>query len=155
MYGTQSCESIKRERDDLQRQMDDMRSEAERESERQYRERETRRREREEERRRQTPSNRLYHGDVTGFGEAVDCHIAACQQEITSPEPGDSEDLRATIERCNNTMNKSISEASRAKEIYHQITSETEARIAQALRVEGLTDWAECLESGDYSSMAI
>ena len=151
MYG-ESCESIKRERDDLRYQLDQERDDRER---RERQEREQRDRQREEIRRRANPSNRLYNGEVEDFGEAVRCHVAACRQEITSPAPDDDEDMRRTIESCNKTMNESIAQAHRAKEIHDQITSETEQRIAEALRTEGLDDWATCLESGDYSRMAI
>lgn len=52
-------------------------------------------------------------------------------------------------------MNESIAQANKARQIYDQITAETEARIVQALTDAGLSEWAECLESGDYSAMAI
>lgn len=155
MNGQQSCESLKRERDELKREVEEARYEAERESERRDRERQTQRQEREQERRRQLPSNRLYNGDVTDFEEAVQCHIAACEQEVAIPEPDDSDGLRDTITRCNQTMRESIGRAGRARAVYQRITAETEERITAALRDEGLEEWATCLESGDYSSMAI
>lgn len=148
----ESCETIKRERDDLQFQLDREREDRER---RQQREREEREQQRIEQRRRANPSNRLYNGEVEDFGEAVRCHVAACRQEITSPAPDDDEDMRRTIESCNQTMNESIAQAHRAKEIYDQITSETESRIVEALRTEDLDAWADALASGDYSRMAI
>lgn len=114
-----------------------------------------RRRQTKEDMRRRLPTNRLYHGDVTDFSEAVGCHIAACENEITSPQPDDDESMRKTIEHCNQTMSESIAQANKARQIYDQITAETEARIVEALTTAGLTEWAECLESGDYSPMAI
>lgn len=105
--------------------------------------------------RRGQPSNRLYHGDVTDFSDAVNCHITACQHEIEIPRPDDDEDMRRTIERCNTTMTESITRAKQARHIYDQITAETRTRIAEALKNASLTDWAECLETGDYSPMAI
>lgn len=158
MYG-QTCESVKRECDRLKRDLEDIRYQQELESERQYREqvreRENRQREREEARRRAMPSNRLYHGEVTDFREAVRCHVAACEQEIVSPLADDDEEMRRTVERCNKTMSESILRAQKAGETYDRITRETHARIAEALRAAGLEEWATCLESGDYSSMAI
>ena len=108
-----------------------------------------------DERRRRQPSNRLYNGDVTDFSDAVSCHISACEHEIESPRVDDDEDMRRTIERCNTTMRESISRAKQASAIYEQITAETHIRISQALTDAGLSDWAECLVTGDYSSMAI
>lgn len=108
-----------------------------------------------EEMRRRLPSNRLYHGEVTDFSEAVTCHIAACQQEITTPYADDDDDTRRITESCNRTMRESIAEATRAQEIYDRITAETENRIVQALNEAGLNDWAQCLENDDYSPMAI
>ena len=105
--------------------------------------------------RRGQPSNRLYHGDVTDFSDAVNCHITACQHEIEIPRPDDDEDMRRTIERCNTTMTESITRAKQARHIYDQITAETRTRISEALTNAGLTDWAECLDTGDYSPMAI
>lgn len=151
MYG-ESCESVKRERDDLRYELEWEREDRER---RERQEREGRDRQREEMRWRANPSNRLYNGEVNDFGEAVRCHVAACWQEITSPAPDDDEHMRSTIESCNKTMNESIAQAHRAKEIYDQITSETEQRIAEALRAEDLDEWADALTSGDYSRMAI
>lgn len=148
----ESCESVKRERDDLRFQLDAEREERERQQERERREREQ---QRIEARRRASPSNRLYNGEVADFDDAVRCHVAACQQEITSPAADDDEDMRQTIENCNQTLNKSIAQAHRARAIYDQIASETEKRIAEALRSESLNDWANCLESGDYSPMAV
>lgn len=148
----ESCESIKRERDDLRDQVETERHERER---RQQCERDERDRQRAEARRRANPSNRLYNGEVADFDEAVNCHVAACQQEITSPDADDSEEMRKSIEHCNQSLTESMTRARRAQSVYDQITSETEKRIAEALRAEGLDDWATCLESGDYSRMAI
>lgn len=148
----ESCETIKRERDDLQFQVDREREERER---RQERERQEREQQREESRRRANPSNRLYSGEIDDFEEATRLHVAACQQEITSPVADDNEEMRRAIESCNKTMGDSILQAQRAQAIYDRITSETEKRITEALRAEGLDDWATCLESGDYSRMAI
>lgn len=148
----ESCESVKRERDDLQFQLDREREDRER---RQQRERQEREQQRAEPRRRANPSNRLYSGEIDDFEEAARLHVAACQQEITSPVAGDNEEMRQAIESCNKTMSESILQAQRAQVIYERITSETERRIAEALRAEGLDDWATCLESGDYSGMAI
>lgn len=108
-----------------------------------------------DEMRRCQPSNRLHNGDVTDFSDAVSCHISACQQEIDVPRPDDDEEMRRTIEHCNTTMRESISRAKQARALYDHITAETKTRISEALTNAGLTDWAECLESGDYSSMAI
>ena len=108
-----------------------------------------------DEMRRRQPSNRLYNGDVTDFSEAVSCHISACEQEIEIPRSDDDEDMRKTIERCNTTMRESITRARQARTIYEQITTETNLRISEALTDAGLTEWAECLIAGDYSSMAI
>lgn len=108
-----------------------------------------------DEMRRRQPSNRLYNGDVTTFSDAVSCHITACEHEIETAWPDDDDDMRRTIERCNVTMRESISRANQARAIYDQITAETTKRISDALTHAGLTDWAECLETGDYSSMAI
>ncbi len=108
-----------------------------------------------DEMRRRVPSNRLYNGDVTDFSDAVSCHISACEHEIETPRSDDDEEMRRTIERCNTTMKESIRRANHARAIYAQITAETKTRISEALTNAGLTDWAECLESGDYSSMAI
>ena len=150
--GSESCESIKRERDDLQFQLDREREDRERRQETERREREQ---QRAEVRRRANPSNRLYSGEIDDFREATWLHVAACQQEITSPVADDNEEMRRAIESCNKTMSESILRAQRAQAIYDQITSETEKRIAEALRAEALDDWATCLESGDYSRMAI
>lgn len=151
MYG-ESCETIKRERDDLQFQLDAEREERRRRQRREHEEAEERRKEIQ---RRANPSNRLYNGEVVDFDEAVLCHVAACQREITSPAADDGEGMREAIESCNRSMGESIAQAHRAQAIYDQITSETEKRIGEALRAEGLDDWATCLESGDYSRMAI
>ena len=105
--------------------------------------------------RRRQHSNRLYNGEVTDFSDAISCHISACEHEIETPQFDDDEDMRRTIERCNTTMRESISRAKQASAIYEQITAETNLRISQALIDLGLTDWAECLIAGDYSSMAI
>lgn len=148
----ETCEAVKRERDDLRDQLDAERDRREREAQR---ERDERERQRAEFRRRANPSNRLYNGEVSDFGEAVRCHVAACQQEITSPDADDNEEMRRSIESCNKSMSESINQARRAQAIYDRITSETEKRIAEALRAEDLDDWATCLESGDYSRMAI
>jgi hypothetical protein len=113
------------------------------------------RRQAKEDMRRRLPSNRLYHGEVTDFSDAVNCHIAACEQEITSAHPDDDDVMRKTIESCNRTMSESIAEAKRAREIYDRITAETENRIVEALNEAGLTDWARCLQNDDYSPMAI
>ena len=77
------------------------------------------------------PSNRLYHGDVTDFSDAVNCHISACQNEIELPRHDDDEDIRRTIERCNTTMTESITRAKQALHIHDQITAETRTRISQ------------------------
>jgi hypothetical protein len=143
---------VKRERDDLRYQLDQERDDRER---RQQREREERDQQRAEMRRRANPSNRLYSGEVEDFTEATRLHAAACQQEITRPAPDDNEEMRKTIESCNRTMSESISQALRAQAIYYKITRETNERISEALRAEDLDVWAECLESGDYSRMAI
>jgi len=108
-----------------------------------------------DEMRRRQPSNRLYNGDVTDFSDAVGCHIAACEHEIEAPRCDDDEDMRRTIERSNTTMRESISRAKQASAIYEQITKENNIQISHALTDAGLTDWAECLVAGDYSSMAI
>jgi hypothetical protein len=135
--------------------VDYYRTEAERLRERD-RDRDTQlRRKTNDEMRRRQPSNRLYNGDVTDFSDAVSCHISACEQEMQTPRPDDDDDMRRTIERCNTTMRESISRAKQAHAIYDQITAETKTRISDALTNAGLTDWAECLNSGDYSSMAI
>ena len=105
--------------------------------------------------RRRRPSNRLYNGDVTDFSDAISCHISACEHEIEIPRFDDDEDMRRTIESCNTTMRESISRARQAHAIYERIIAETNIRISQALTDAGLTDWAECLVAGDYSSMAI
>jgi len=131
------------------------RGEAEQLREREREREDERRRQAKEDMRRRLPTNRLYHGDVTDFSEAVGCHIAACQNEITSPHPGDDDDMIRTIEHCNQSMSESIAQANKARQIYDQITAETETRIVEALTSAGLTEWAECLESGDYSPMAI
>lgn len=148
----ESYETIKRERDDLQYQLDQEREDRER---RQRREREETEGRRKEIRQRANPSNRLYSGEVGDFTEATRLHAAACQQEITSPAQDDDEEMRKTIESCNRTMSESISQALRAQAIYDKIIRETNERIAEALRAEELDAWAECLESGDYSRMAI
>ena len=108
-----------------------------------------------DEMRRRQPSNRLYNGEVTEFSDAVSCHISACEHELETPRFDDEEDMRRTIERSNTTMRESISRAKQASAIYEQITKEHDIRISQALTDAGLTDWAECLVAGDYSSMAI
>ena len=105
--------------------------------------------------RRRQPSNCLYNGEITDFSDAVSCYISACEHEIETPQFVDDEGMRRTIERCNTTMRESISRAKQASAIYKQITAETNIRISQALTDAGLTEWAECLVAGDYSSMAI
>ena len=105
--------------------------------------------------RRRQPSNRLYYGDVTDFSDAIACHISACQQEIETPRLDDDDDMRRTIESSNRSMRESINRAKQARHIYERITAETKSRISEELTNDDLTDWAECLESGDYSSMAI
>lgn len=157
MYGRQeSCETIRRERDDLRRELDDQRHEAERKSDQEYRERERQRKERE---RAMSPSNRLYNGEVSDFEEATRLHVMACESErdcgSMKPTPDDDDKERAVLAGITANLNESIEQASRARAIYHKITEETKARIVEALTAEGLDDWATCLESGDYSSMAI
>lgn len=148
----ESCDAVRRERDDLRHQVEQEREERER---RQRREREEHEQQRLEQRRRANPSNRLYNGEVSDFHEAVRCHVAACEQEVMSPDQDDDEEMRRTIESCNKTMGEAISRAYRANAIYDRITRETNERIAEALRTEGLDDWADALSNGDYSRMAI
>ena len=96
---SETCESIKRDRDYLQQQLDDQRRVAEESAERQWRERQQRRREREEQRRRNSPSNRLYNGLVDSLPEATYCHIQACESELScsSLQPNDDDDYFVRI----------------------------------------------------------
>ena len=157
MYGrSESCEAIKRERDDLRRELDDQRYQAELKAEQGYRERERRRKERQ---RAMSPSNRLYNGGVSDFKEATRLHVMACESErdceSMKPTPDDDERERSILAGITANLNESIEKAKRAQAIYTKITEETNARVVEALKADGLEDWANCLESGDYSSMAI
>lgn len=157
MYGrTESCETIKRERDDLRSQLDAERDERERHWEH---ERRVREQQRAEARRRANPSNRLYNGDASGFEEATRLHVLACESErdceSMKPTPDDDEKERGVLAGITANLNESIEKANRARAIHNKITEETKQRIVEALNAEGLDDWANCLESGDYSSMAI
>src|SRR5262245_42419958 len=151
----ETCTQIKRERDDLRRQIDDQRYEAEMEADRQYRQRE---RERKERQRQLNPSNRLYNGDVNDFETAVGCHIAACEEEkrsIVSLQQSDDDDQARKLDgQCKQSLNQSIDKAVRARAIYLIEIEKAYQQVAQELHDAGLEDWADCLKSGDYSSMA-
>jgi hypothetical protein len=141
-----------RELEDAQYDAERYRDEAERLRRRENERHAEQERQRKENRQRNDPSNRLYNGDVTDFREAVNCHVAACQREIT-PITDDAD--RELSEKCNAAMREGIANANKAREIFDRITKETDARIIDELRAAGLTEWADCLASGDYSSMAI
>lgn len=152
----ETCDAVKRERDDLRDQLADERDRRERQEERDRDERERQRKERQ---RAMSPSNRLYNGDVSDFEEAARLHVMACESErdceSMKPTPDDDEKERSVLAGITANLNESIEKANRARAIYRQITAETKTRIAEALRAEDLDDWATCLESGDYSGMAI
>jgi hypothetical protein len=135
------AERYRRDVDDLRRR------ESEREKERD--------RQRDTERRQRDPSNRLYNGDVGDFSDAIRCHIACLQREIVSENPGEEPGLRELTKRTNATMREAISSANRACNIYDAVMRDAQSRVVADLRAAGLDDWADCLESGDYSSMAV
>lgn len=120
---------------------------------------EQRERERKESRRDAMPSNRLYHNEVRDFDDAVQCHIAACENEMGDPQPGDSPELIEMTNRCNGHMREAIAKDQQASAIYDTVMGEgmkqLKAQTAKALRDADLSDWAECLEQDDYSAMAI
>jgi hypothetical protein len=144
-----------RELDTARQDVEYYRDEAEQLRDRERERQEEQRRQAQESMQRRTPSNRLFNGEVTDFADAVRCHIAACEAEMTTLRPDEGEEMRKTIESCNQTMREAITRANQARQIYDRITAETETRIVEALQAAGLTEFADCLESGDYSPMAI
>ena len=147
-----TCE---RELEDARYEADRLRDQLER-YERAERDREREREEQRKEQRRQNdPSNRLYNGDVTDFYDAVRCHISCLQREITHVLASDSEELQDCTRKCNETMREGMIAANKAREIYERVVTNARKNAAAEMRAAGLSDWADCVESGDYSRMAI
>jgi hypothetical protein len=144
-----------RELEDARYEAERLRDQLEAKERRDAREQREREERRKQERRERDPSNRLYNGDVRDFHEAVECHLACCQREITQLLEGDSPELRECTVKCNDAMREGIAKANSAREIYDRIVTDAKKNAVAAMREAGLTEWADCVESGDYSSMAI
>ena len=104
------------------------------------------------------PSNRLYHGQVRDFTEAVSVFKAAIAFERSwqrtfvreypdMVQPGDTapDDLLKDTEL----------RADRALAIYAETMANAQRAAVAALRLADLTDWADALEEGSYERLAI
>lgn len=106
------------------------------------------------------PSNRLYNGDVRTFREAIRTVEAACDFERHI-----SEAYNASLgpdeqhERCPEDIFDDFKAVARqALAIYEREVGEAEQRAIAAMRATGNEDlrrFAACLESGEYSDLAI
>jgi len=104
-------------------------------------------RERERQRRESHPSNRLYNGEVADFREAIRCQIAALEIELRLSRQWDV--------KGSSIFQKSIADANRALEIYDRVMKDAEKQVVEELKKEKLDEYADCLNSGDYTGLAI
>jgi len=136
MYG-QSCESLKRERDELRYQVEEYRAERERQIEREQEEGERRRRRLKEE-----ISERL--ASVDNWQQAFSLGIPLIVKEAQSEEfdnhkYGDDPEWHVT-----HFFNDWLKQVQRAREIYGEVMADVEKQIA-ALRLQGLSAVADRL----------
>jgi hypothetical protein len=148
-------EKCQRELEDARYEAERLRDQLEAKERREAREQRDREEQRKRERRERDPSNRLYNGDVRDFHDAFQCHVVCCQREITPVLETDPPELRDCTVKCNDAMREGIAKANQAREIYDRIVTDAKKNAVAAMREAGLTEWADCVESGDYSSMAI
>ncbi len=116
---------------------------------------EERERQRKEDRRRRDPSNRLYNGDIGDFREAVQAHTACLRREIVPCSPDHVGEMRELDERCNESMRNGIKDAELAERIYCDTLRAATAQAVKNLRDAKLDLFADCLEDGDYSRLAV
>lgn len=137
MYRTESCETIKRERDDLRYQVEDMRADRERAIEHAERDRERRQRQLKEE-----ISERL--ASVDNWPEAFQLGIPLIVREAQSEESdnakyGDDPEWHVT-----HFFNDWLKQVQRAREIHGEVMADIERQII-ALRLQGLSTVADRL----------
>jgi hypothetical protein len=107
------------------------------------------------------PSTRLYRGEVTDFREAMRLYQQQMRHENSLTEQlaaqyqdPITEQERALMKRLNLAAN----DAGEALKIYAEHVQEAEKKVIAALRAKGtdtFNDFAEALESGNYSQLAI
>ena len=136
MYG-QSCESLKRERDDLRYQVEDMRAEQERQREREQEESERRRRQLKEQ-----ISERL--ASVDNWQEAFQLGIPLIVREAQSEEADNHKYSEDPDWHVTHFFSDWLKQVQRAREIYGEVMSDVEKQIA-ALRLQGLSTVADRL----------
>ena len=105
-----------------------------------------------------TASNALYNGQARGFEEA--CALAA--QAARDEQAAMRRELarwgaRATAHDAASTkaLDDYASNAQRSAAIYREIVAGVTATIVARLRAEGLDEFADALELGDWSTLAI
>ena len=91
------------------------------------------------------PNNKLYRGEIDDFRTAMDIHVAAMSSELTLE---DVPDAKASLK-------EDINRAIEAKAIYNEVIAEAERRVVAEFKRKGFDLYAEALESGDFSSLAI
>lgn len=137
------------DRDYLERQLDEERARRERADEARYHEQKQARKERINA---MLPSNRLYNGDVSDFLSAMEAVEAEYLQEANAIE-GEK------LEGCDTAEFRSVAAlAQTAAGIYRTHLQEMHAVVATQLRATGSEDmarFADALESGDYSGLAL
>jgi hypothetical protein len=150
------CRKLEQENERLKREERERRYELEAAQEarweRERRERMERDRQRQEEREAARPSNRLYRGDCESFEDAMNCLAAAARAEIVSDPQSDAE------RKCNAAMAAYEARAARCRLEYAAAIQAAEADLIRRWRAAGdatLEEIADCLESGDYSPLAI
>lgn len=86
-------------------------------------------------------SDRLHENDVDNFREALELYKEALLAERRDVEP--------------ELIDQAMSDARRALAIYQEEIDGAERRAVARLREAGLEDFAQALEAGEYSELAI
>lgn len=99
------------------------------------------------------PSNRLSRGEVTDFLSAMRCVIAQCEYEEGFSTGGEASDFKLM-----SGLKEWKAKARKAMEMHAEIVKKAERQLSDALRATGddeMISFADCLDSEDYSPLAI
>jgi hypothetical protein len=106
------------------------------------------------------PGNRLYRGEVTDFIDAMETYRRQMEYEHSMTETSQSDDFPLTVDdrRFMQALSDCARKAIEAKAIYERHVAAVKTAVAAELRAKGdetFTSFADALESGDYSELAI
>lgn len=97
-----------------------------------------------------SPSNRLYRGEITDFRDAMHAVQGECTIEM-GYFSGDKE----LDEKSDSGLQEFSRQANQALAIYVAQVQAAEKCAIEQMRAAGLSEFADALESGDYSGLAI